>query len=82
MNPGDSRREDRGTWPFPWGVAVEIEGGIFMRGRSGHSSGTGILRDMEKGNEYALRGIRCLRVTPEQVKSGQALALIERLLSQ
>ena len=65
--------------PF-WAVAVEIEGGVFMRGKSSHSSGTGILRDMEKGNEYALRGIRCLRVTPEQVKSGQALALIERLL--
>ena len=85
-------RRFRADFGWPWGagdqamplgaVAVEIEGGIFMHGKSGHSSGTGILRDMEKGNEYALRGIRCLRVTPEQVKSGQALALIERLLSQ
>ena len=63
-------------------VAVEVEGGVWMRGKSGHSSGTGILQDMAKANEYALRGIRCLRVTPEHVKSGQALALIERLLSQ
>ena len=78
----------RADFGWPWSVvrafaiAVEVEGGTWLRGKSGHSSGTGILRDMAKQNEYALRGIRCLRVTPEQVKSGQALALIERLLSQ
>ena len=61
-------------------LAVEIQGGIWLRGRSGHSSGTGILRDIFKAQEYALRGIRYLPVTPDQVKLGIALQMIERLL--
>lgn len=31
-------------------VAIEINGGIWARGDSGHSSGTGLLRDYEKNN--------------------------------
>lgn len=74
------------TADFGWPVddyaplAVEIQGGIWLRGQSGHSSGTGILRDILKAQEYALRGIRYLPVTPDQVKSGEALQIIERLL--
>lgn len=75
---------------WPWGggdnamprepLAVEVQGGVWMRGKSGHSSGTGIMRDIEKAQLYVLRGIRYLPVTPEQVKSGQALQMIEQLL--
>lgn len=60
-------------------IAVEVEGGVFTNGR--HTRSTGFLKDMEKYNELAIAGWRLLRVTPQQVKSGEALALIERAMA-
>ena len=59
-------------------LAVEVEGGVWTKGR--HTRSAGFLGDMEKYNELALAGWRLIRVTPQQVKSGEALALIERAL--
>lgn len=64
------------AWPTCL-VALEIEGGIWTRGR--HVRGAGFLKDMEKYNEAALRGWRLLRVTPGQISSGVALTLLDRL---
>ena len=43
-------------------IGVEVEGGIWLP-RSGHNTGVGITRDVEKGNALTLLGWRTLRVT-------------------
>lgn len=60
-------------------LGVEVDGGGFVNGR--HSRGTGIEKDAEKFAAAMLLGWRVLRVTPKQVKSGQAVQWIERLLT-
>ncbi len=59
-------------------LAVEIEGGVWTEGR--HTRGAGFVNDMEKYNEALIAGWRVLRVTPDMVKDGRALQLIERAL--
>ena len=66
------------AWPREH-LAVEVEGGVWIRGH--HSSGAGFAADCEKYNEAALLGWRVLRVTPEMVLDGRALAWIERALA-
>ena len=56
--------------------AVEVEGGLWVNGR--HCRGAGFSADCEKYNRAALLGWRVLRVTPAQIRSGAALAWIER----
>jgi hypothetical protein len=65
------------AWPAHK-VALEVEGGIFTGGR--HSRGAGMLKDMEKYNEAQLLGWRVFRVTPEQLRRGEATLLIARAL--
>ena len=63
-------------------LLVEVNGGVWAKGNSGHSSGTGITRDCAKAAEAISLGFTVMAVTPAQVKSGQALQWIERALSQ
>lgn len=62
-------------------VLVEVQGGVWSvrngDGVQGHNSGAGITRDCEKMCEGVAAGFRVLCVTPEHVKSGQALRWIE-----
>ena len=60
-------------------VAIEQEGGIWTHGR--HTRGKGYIADLEKYNEAVQRGWRVLRFTPEQVRSGEALDAVHRLLN-
>lgn len=48
-------------------IAIEQEGGIWLKGNSGHSSGTGIKRDMEKSNLLQSLGWRLLRKEPSEI---------------
>ena len=74
-------RKFRFDWAWPEiKLAVEIEGGIWLGKNGAHSSGKGILRDMEKNNLAVLEGWRILRVTPQQLKNGEAHNLIDRAL--
>jgi very-short-patch-repair endonuclease len=66
------------AWPAHK-VAVEIDGGTFSGGR--HVSGVGHARDSEKANEAQLLGWVVLRVIPDWVRDGRALALVERALA-
>ena len=84
-------------WPFDLAwveqrVAVEVDGGAFMLrpcpkcramipqgGR--HTSGAGFREDCVKVSEAAALGWRVLRVLPEHITSGQALAWLERALA-
>lgn len=66
-------------WP-DFMVAVELEGGIFNSHRSGHSSITGMKRDIDKGNAATLLGWRVLRFHTDHVKDGIALQMTEQAL--
>jgi len=61
-------------------LALEIEGGIWVNGR--HNRASGFLKDAEKYNEAAIMGYSLLRVTWEQVASGDAILLIERFIKE
>ena len=63
------------AWPT-YRLAVEVEGGIWIRGR--HTRPTGFLNDLEKYNELTLLDWSLLRVTTQQVRNGKAGELIAR----
>ena len=70
-------------WRLDWAwrdrkVAVEVDGAIYVRGR--HTRGVGVEKDCEKYAEALIAGWKVLRVSTNQVKSGQALGWIERIL--
>ena len=79
------------AWPEPYYVALEIEGGVFGKGKpcplcnarpvAGHRSIDRFLRDMEKYNLAASMGWCIIRVLPEQLESGEAVALVENALA-
>lgn len=55
-------------WPAPdKKLAVEIEGAVFIPGK-GHSSGSGITKDIEKYNAATLLGFRILRFTTTMLR--------------
>lgn len=79
------RFHDRRRWKFDYcwphaKVALEIDGGIWTGGR--HVRGGGFIRDMEKYNEATFLGWQIYRVTPQEVKNGQAIELLERIFKK
>ncbi len=66
------------AWPI-WKLAVEADGGGFVAGR--HGRGVGMESDREKFAEAACLGWVVVGVTPKQIRSGQAISWIERLLA-
>lgn len=81
---GEYRFHPVRRWRFDWAwpaqqIALEVEGGVFIRGR--HSRGLGMVKDMEKYNAAAALGWRVLRVTPKQVQSGEALKTVTEALA-
>lgn len=68
-------------WRFDWcwianGVALEIQGGLFTKGR--HTRGAALVNEYEKINEAQIMGYKVLLVTPQQVESGEAFELVKR----
>lgn len=63
-------------------LAVEQEGGIWAKGNSGHSSGTGIQRDMDKNNLALSQGWVIIRRTPDQMCTSETIALIRTIIEQ
>ena len=61
-------------------VALELHGGIWNQGE--HVRGRGFVSNREKSNELQLRGWTVIEVTPEHIKSGQALEWIARALPE
>ena len=55
-------------------LAIEIEGGVWIRGR--HTRGSGFISDMDKYNNAVLLSWYMLRFTPNDVKVGKALKTI------
>jgi len=59
-------RDFRFDWAWPdYLVALEVEGGMFARGR--HVQAAGVRRDMDKYNSAILLGWAVLRCLPEQL---------------
>jgi hypothetical protein len=72
-------------WRLDWflpsvNIGIEIEGGIWIRGR--HTRPLGFLRDIEKYNTAALMGIKLYRINHQDLKSAKAvmahIALIKK----
>jgi len=59
--------------------AVEVEGGVWIRGR--HNRGQGFIDDCEKYNEAALMGWTVLRLPGPWVEDRTAMNYVKRLLS-
>lgn len=77
--------DTRHRFDFAWPnqdpkVCVECEGGVYTRGR--HTRGAGFTADAAKYNRAATQGWYVLRVTGEQIKSGQALGWIEQMVQR
>lgn len=61
-------------------IAIEQEGGVWAKGNSGHSSGTGIMRDMDKSSLAAVHGWTLIRRTPKQLLSMTTISLTEKAI--
>lgn len=61
-------------------LCCEVDGGELMQGR--HSRAAGMASDCEKVNLLTLAGWRCLRFTGGMVKSGAAIAFLERWFAE
>ena len=59
-------------------VIVEIDGGIWTRGR--HSRGYGMRKDNEKLNEAQKLGWRVFRFEPIQLRNGEAQTFLKEVL--
>ncbi len=64
-------------------VGVELCGGIWKRGKSGHSSGTGIRRDYRKSNVATLLGWRLLWFSPDMLEDNptECIAMVYALVA-
>lgn len=70
-------------WDFSWlvcKVAVEVQGGAWICGR--HHRPRGYHDDAIKSAEAQLDGWLVLAITPEMIRSGLALSLIQRALTK
>lgn len=67
------------AWP-EHKIAVEIEGGVFIRGR--HVRGKGFVKDAEKYNALVLDGWRLLRFVSSHISSGYALRSVRALFGE
>ena len=63
-------------------IAVECEGGIWAKGNSGHSSGIGIQRDMDKNNLALSQGWVIIRRTPSGLCTNETIELIKSVIKQ
>ncbi len=61
-------------------IGIEVNGGVWAQGNSGHSSGKGIMRDYEKSNLAQSLGWKVLTVVPSQIKNYEALELLKKII--
>lgn len=61
-------------------LAVEVEGGVYCRGR--HVRINGFLGDVEKYNALTMAGWALLRFTWKQMRNGEAIDLIQEFLEE
>jgi hypothetical protein len=72
----------RFRFDFAWTdvrLGVEVEGGVFSKGR--HTRGVGYSKDLEKYNLAAMHGWTVYRFTTQDVKSGIAVGFMEIIIN-
>lgn len=68
------------TWDFVWEeqkLLVEVQGGIWLKGDFGHTSGVGYRRDRFKNDLAMCSGWKVLEFTSDMVTYGEALEFIK-----
>ena len=60
----------------PHQLAVEIEGGTYQHTRTGHSTGNGIHRDLDKYNAATIAGWQVLRFDTKHVNNLEGIKLL------
>lgn len=79
--PGRRYRAD--FWFPKLKLAIEVDGGLWMKGRGGHTSGVGAHRDRERDvTAYLADGILTFRVGTDHVKSGDALKWVLQIIDR
>lgn len=77
-----TERQFRIDYAIPqYKIAIEQEGGIYMKGNSGHSSGIGIARDMEKNNLLVSKGWKLIRRQPSEMLTIETIRLIKSMVN-
>lgn len=59
-------------------ILIEVEGGIWVRGR--HNRASGYIKDMEKYNTATSMGFRVLRFQPSDLLKTETLDLIKKTI--
>lgn len=70
-------------WRFDYAIleykiAIEKDGGVWMKGGGAHSRPQNILRDMEKLTQASVLGWTVIRRTPNQINSSETIDLIRQ----
>lgn len=78
------RFDEERRWRFDFAypehkVAIEVEGGVFQQGR--HTRGKGFTADCEKYNRATELGWAVFRYPTAQVKNGEAIKQLRRILA-
>ncbi|WP_131535519.1 PDDEXK family nuclease [Pedobacter nototheniae] len=73
-------------WRFDYAIlehkiAIEKDGGIWLKGGGAHSRPQNILRDMEKLTQASVLGWTVIRRTPEQLNKQETLDLIKQTIA-
>jgi hypothetical protein len=85
FKPMVGKKGQRTGWIFDFSIVgahllVEIDGGIWRAGGGAHSHPLDLTRNMHKRNDAALAGYRVVAFTPEEVKSGTAIAFVRKMV--
>ena len=79
----------RWRFDFAWPsrrIAIECQGGIWIKGFSGrggaHSLPSNIIRDMEKNNEAVRLRWRVFLFTPTEIRKGIAQAFMKKVFNE
>ncbi len=74
------KRRWRFDYAFPpLKIAIEVEGGVWTKGR--HTRGSGFVKDMEKYNTAAVQGWTLIRVTPKNLIKKSTVELIQQSIN-
>lgn len=76
-----SKRKWRFDIAFPGNrLAIEIQGGLFIKEGGRHNRGAALLKEHEKLNEAACAGFRVLYTVPKQLLSEGFMGTVKRAL--
>ena len=76
-------KKRRFRFDFAWPdimIAMEVEGGVWMKGGGGHTTGKGYTRDLEKYNLATLHGWKVYRFTTQDVTKEIAISFMSNIL--